>query len=83
MDYVFSMHCVVLNGIILVENRNINTRTIITYAFVLIWAFRLSIYLVLRPKNGEDFRYKAMRDKWMAVSTGYYYFMAFFAIYML
>lgn len=57
-DTLFGFHCIILNGIILLENHNFNTRTILCYTLACIWGLRISLYVALRPSEGEDSRYK-------------------------
>lgn len=57
--------------------------TIITVC-VLLWGIRLSYRITLRNTGkGEDFRYKAWRDLWMAKSHAYFVVRSFLQIYLL
>ncbi len=56
------------------------SRSILTTLLVLIWGLRLSLHIYRRNKpKGEDYRYKAMREKW---GNKYPTLKAFFYVYM-
>lgn len=56
---------------------NMNPRKFLLTSLIIIWGFRLIIYILSR-KKGEDFRYKAFREKWKR----FFYLKSFFYIFM-
>jgi steroid 5-alpha reductase family enzyme len=46
------------------------------------WGLRLAWHIGKRHKE-EDYRYKAMRDRWETQSKAYYYFASFMYVFMM
>jgi len=46
------------------------------------WGLRLAYHIGKRHTE-EDYRYKAMRDRWEAKSKSYYYFASFMYVFMM
>lgn len=54
-------------------------RKILVVVLISLWGIRLAIYILIRKKGkGEDFRYRAFREKW----TNHFYLKSFFYIFM-
>lgn len=56
---------------------NPNPRKILPTTLIILWGFRLVIYILSR-KKGEDYRYKAFREKWRR----YFFIKSFFFIFI-
>jgi len=67
----------------LLVSMNWNERTILVFSLVVIWGLRLAFHIGVRHTNGEDFRYKEMRDRWEPKGKCYYYIVALMFVYML
>eukprot|EP00347_Sterkiella_histriomuscorum_P011488 403372263 len=61
--------------------QNFQERSILVFVLLIAWAARLGINNYFRH-NGEDWRYAEMRQKWMKKGKCFYYFAAFFLIYV-
>ena len=66
----------------LVDGTGVNARMWLVFALITVWGVRLAIHIGIRH-NGEDFRYKDMRDSWNKGGTCEYYTKAFFYIFIL
>lgn len=82
VDIMWGILFVIPNLIILITEKNWNERTILTFCLVTIWAVRLALHIGLRH-NGEDWRYKEMRQGWEAKGMAFYYFAAFTFIFVM
>ena len=71
------------NLVVLAISGNWNVRTVICFAMITIWSWRLAIHIFSRHTNGEDFRYQDMRNRWEAHGKCYYYTFAFTFIFMM
>ncbi len=63
----------------IVQSGEVDLRKMIVSLLVLLWALRLSFHIMVRNSGrGEDFRYKAWRDRWK-----FFILRSFFQIFML
>jgi steroid 5-alpha reductase family enzyme len=61
---------------------SIDPRTILINLIVSVWGMRLAWHIGKRHTE-EDYRYKAMRERWEKKSMNYYYFAAFMYVFMM
>ncbi len=65
IDIAWGMSFVVTVVSSLILSGSVNLTKMIMLGVIMLWGMRLSIYLFMRNwSKPEDFRYKAMRDKW-------------------
>jgi steroid 5-alpha reductase family enzyme len=72
---------IIPNAVVLIVNKNWNHRTILVLTLVTLWGLRLAYHIGRRHTRGEDYRYVAMRERWMAKGKCNYYFSAFMYIF--
>ena len=72
----------VLVGLQHYAGHSIDKRTILVNLLISAWGLRLAWHIGKRHKE-EDYRYKAMRDRWEKKSKGYYYFASFMYVFMM
>eukprot|EP00347_Sterkiella_histriomuscorum_P017430 403349400 len=61
--------------------QNFHERSILVFILLIAWATRLSINNYQR-RNGENWKYAEMREKWMKAGRCFYYMKAFMLIYI-
>jgi steroid 5-alpha reductase family enzyme len=72
----------VMIGLQLRNGLTIDARVMLVNLLVSAWGMRLAWHIGRRHKE-EDYRYKAMRDRWNKIGTRTYYFYAFMYIFMM
>jgi steroid 5-alpha reductase family enzyme len=66
------------------QGMQIDNRTIITNICTALWGLRLALHIGKRHKPEEDYRYVAMRERWMARGgKKLYYFSAYMYIFIM
>lgn len=79
VDVFWGLGFVIVGVYSLVQSGEIDLRKIIVNLFVAAWGFRLALHILTRNQGkGEDFRYKAWRDRWR-----WFYLRSYFQIFML
>lgn len=63
-DLAWATGFFVINIIILLINNNFGFRQSLILLLFFLWGLRLSIYLILKNYQKEDFRYQKLKDKW-------------------
>lgn len=64
------------------SGQRVSARSILSNTLIAIWGLRLAYHIGARHVT-EDYRYVNMRNRWMAKSETYYYFAAFFYIFIM
>ena len=86
IDVWWGLSFVVPNAALIALQRHaghsIDPRTVLINLIVSAWGLRLAWHIGKRHKE-EDYRYKAMRDRWEAKSKAYYYFASFMYVFMM
>jgi steroid 5-alpha reductase family enzyme len=80
VDITWGFTFVIPNAVVLLLNKNIDHRTILSNVLVLVWAIRMALNNGLRH-DAEDWRYAEMRANWMKKGQAFYYFAAYMFIY--
>ncbi|CDW80929.1 membrane protein [Stylonychia lemnae] len=83
VDIMWGQLFVLPNLVYLLWSQNWNQRTILTFALVSLWAFRLSAHILMRHGGEEDYRYQAMRRKWEAKGKTYYYIVSYLFVFVM
>ena len=63
VDITWGLMFLIPNAVVWIINKNTTQTSIAVNILVLLWAVRMAIYNIKRH-NGEDWRYKEMRDNW-------------------
>ena len=82
VDIMWGILFIIPNAVALYLTDNWNKRTLLTFALVCIWGFRLALHIGTRHK-GEDYRYAAWRRAWMQRGKYYFYFRSFYFVFMM
>lgn len=80
VDITWGFTFVIPNIVVLIINKNLNERTILSNVLLIVWAVRMALNNGLRH-NGEDWRYVEMRKGWMEKGKCFYYFAAYMFVY--
>lgn len=65
VDIAWGIGFIIAAAIALYESQLFFTQNLLINALTLIWGLRLALYIFVRHgKNGEDYRYKEMREGW-------------------
>eukprot|EP00347_Sterkiella_histriomuscorum_P000546 403375437 len=83
VDIMWGLLFVIPNLTYLWWSNNWNHRSILVFSLIALWAARLSTHIAMRHEGKEDYRYVAMRKRWEKKGQTYYYFAAFFYIFVL
>ncbi len=79
VDVFWGLGFVIVSVYSLIQSGEIDIRKIIVNLFIAVWGFRLSLHILNRNQGkGEDFRYKAWRDRWK-----WFYVRSYFQIFIL
>ena len=86
IDIMWSLTFIIPNAVILGSQYAlgipINTRVLVTNACVLMWGLRLAAHIGIRHTE-EDYRYQAMRKRFMERGQVCYYLSAYFYIFIM
>lgn len=79
VDVFWGLGFLIVGVYSLIQSGEIDIRKIIVNLFVGLWGLRLATHILTRNQGkGEDFRYKAWRDRWK-----WFYLRSYFQIFML
>ena len=81
VDIFWGFGFVIVNGVYFFSQEIIYSRHLVLFVLVLLWGFRLTIYLAYRNiGKGEDFRYQEFRRKY---GPERYWWVSFFQVFLL
>lgn len=64
-----------------IYHATITARMWLIFTCITLWGVRLAVHIAVRH-NGEDWRYKKMRDDWMQQGITTYYVKSFFFVFI-